>query len=167
MAAAEAEADREDPLARAALGRAQPGDGGGDVGLDRRGIGLRDVIHVRELVVALADAGGAAEVVERDRGEAALGEAQRELLVEAIQPAHVGEHDDPDRGGVVRRRRERCEARPVGGFEDEILVRDRRAGDARNGRQGVQVEAHDRSLVLGLDSLRRGATAGSSSGSAA
>ena len=41
------------------------------------------MIHVRELVVALADAGGAPEVVERDRGDPALGEPAE--LFRAVQ----------------------------------------------------------------------------------
>ena len=49
------------------------------------------VLHVLEVVVALPVARGPAEVVERNRGVAALGEAQRELLVEAVEPADVRE----------------------------------------------------------------------------
>ena len=71
---------------------------------------LPGVLHVVEVVVALADACGPAEVVERDRGVAALGEAQRELLVEAVEPTDVREHDDPDPGRLVRVRAEGREA---------------------------------------------------------
>jgi hypothetical protein len=121
---------------------AEPGDGGGDVELDRRRIGAAEVIRIREVVVALRDAGGAAEVVERDRADVALGEAECELLVEAVQAANVGQDDD----AFVRRRigccGERREAIPVGRFQDEVLVRDRRAGDARDRRRGIEVEAH-------------------------
>ena len=52
---------------------------------------------------------------------AALGEAQGELLVEAVEAADVGQDDDPDRGGLVGRRGEGREARAVGRVEDEVL----------------------------------------------
>src|SRR5207248_5661400 len=68
LPAAHAEADRED---RRAPVRAQPLDGGSGVELDllrRDGIDVRRVV---ELVVALGGAGGASEVVERERRVAA------------------------------------------------------------------------------------------------
>ena len=142
LATAEAEADREDALPRAALRRAQPVDGGADVGLQRGRLGLGDVLQVVEAVVALGDPGRAAEPVDRDGGVAALGEAQGELLVEAIQAADVRQDDDPDGRGVVRRRGEGREARSVGRAEHEFLMRDRGARDLGNGRQRVQLEAH-------------------------
>src|SRR5207244_9202358 len=84
--AAEAEADGED---RAAALLAQEVDGGADVGLDASLRRLLDVLAVREVLPALGDAGGAAEVVDRDRAVPSLGEAERELLVEAVEAAHV------------------------------------------------------------------------------
>ena len=133
VAAAEAEADREHGLAAAAVGRAQVLDGGADVLLDPLRRRLRHVLHVRELVVALADARRAAEVVERDGGVAALGEAQRELLVEAVEAAHVGQHDDADRRRLVGQRHERREPRSVGGLERDVL----RATRAPRPRGGI------------------------------
>ncbi len=103
VAAAHAEADREDR--RAAL-RAQPGDARRDVRLNLGRRDDADVLHVVEVVVALRDAGGAPEVVERDGRVAALGEAQRELLVEAVEATHV--RQDHDAG----RRRPRRAMRP-------------------------------------------------------
>ena len=120
----------------------EPGGGGGDVELDRRRVGAADVIHVREVVVALGDAGGATEVVERGRGDAAFGEAECELLVEAVQTANVGQDDDAIVRGRIGCCGERGEAVPVGRFQDEILVRDGRAGDGRDRRRGIEVEAH-------------------------
>ena len=111
VAAAEAEADREDRRAATARRGAEVLDRGADVLLDAVGRRLRDVIHVREVVVALGDAGGAPEVVEGDGGIAALAEAQRELLVEAVEAADVREHDDADRAGLVREGGEGGEAR--------------------------------------------------------
>ena len=63
---------------------------------------LLDVRHVLEVVVALLRPGRAPEVVERDRGIPALGEPQRELLVEAVQPADVGEDHDADAAPAPR-----------------------------------------------------------------
>ena len=78
--------------------------------------------HVLEVVAALLDAGGAAEVVERDRRIASLGKAERELLVEAVEPADVGEDHDAGAARLVQYGGEGCEAVAVGGLEHEILV---------------------------------------------
>ena len=72
-----------------------------------------------ELVVALRDARGAPEVVDRDRLVPALGEAERELLVEAVEPADVREDHDPGAARLVRGGGERGEPVPVPGLEDE------------------------------------------------
>ena len=90
MPAAETEADGGDVVAPATAGGAQEGGPGRDVELDLLGSRERHVVHVREVAVARVDAGRAAEVVDRDRGMPALGEAQRKLLVEGEQPANVG-----------------------------------------------------------------------------
>ena len=90
----------------------------------------------------LRDAGRAAEVVEGDGGDAALGEPECELLVEAVEAANVGEDDDACVRRARRARGEGGEAVPVGRFEDEILVRDGGAGDGRDRRRGVVLEAH-------------------------
>ena len=95
------------------------------------------------------DAGGAAEVVDRDGLVPALGEAERELLVEVVEPAHVREDDDPGRGRLVGMSRERGEVVAVGCLEHEILVRDGRARDHRDRRRGVEVEAHGRVELRG------------------
>src|SRR5207237_3413200 len=95
---AEAEADGED--ARSA-GRAEVLDRRAHVGLDPVLGRLRDVLHVREVVATLAHAGGPAEVVDRDGGDPALGEAKRELLVEAVEPADVRQDDDTRAARVV------------------------------------------------------------------
>ena len=108
---------------------------------------LLDVRHVLEVVVALRRAGGAAEVVDRDRRVAALGEAKRELLVEAVEPAHVGQDHDPGRGRLVGRCEERGEFVAVGGGERQVVVRDCRARDGRDRRGGVDVEAHAETLL--------------------
>src|SRR5207253_5385584 len=83
---AQAEADRED---RVDATRAQRLDGGADVELDLLRRERVDVPPVLEPVTALLGAGGPPEVVERQRRVASLREAQRELLVEAVEPADV------------------------------------------------------------------------------
>ncbi len=100
------------------------------------------MLHVGELVVALAHTGRPAEVVDRDRGEAALGKAQGELLVEPVEPADVGKDDDPGARRLVGRCGEGGEPVPVGRLEDQVVVRHGRSGDDGDRRQGVEVEAH-------------------------
>ena len=95
----------------------------------------------------LSDAGGAAEVVDRDRRVPALGEAQRELLVEAVEAAHVGQHHDAGAARLLGRSGERREAIAVGRLEHEVLVRDRGAADDGDRRQRVGLEAHARILL--------------------
>ena len=88
------------------------------------------------------DARGPAEVVERDRGVATLCEAERELLVEAVEPADVREHDDPDPRRLVRVRAERREAVSVTTLEHQVLVGDSRTADHGDRRRRVELEAH-------------------------
>ena len=139
MPAAEAEADGED---RGCAVLAETRNGGGDVRLDAVGGRLLDVRHVLEVVVPLPGACRPAEVVERDRGVPALGEAQRELLVEAVEPADVGQDHDPGAARLVGRGREGGEPVAVPRLEHEVVVRDRRAREHRDRRQRVGVEAH-------------------------
>lgn len=99
--------------------------------------------HVLEVVASLLDACRSSEVVERDSRIAALREAERELLVEAVEAADVGKDDDPRGGRFVRRGPKRGEAVPVQCREHELVVRDRGPGNDGNRRQGVGVEAHE------------------------
>ena len=144
LAPAHAEADRED---RRHAERAQVLDGRGDVGLDLLGRRRLDVRPVLEVLAALLDAGRAPEVVERERRVAALGEAQRQLLVEAVQPADVRKDHDARLRRLLGRRQEGCETVPVARLEHEVVVRDGRARDDRDRRRGVEVEAHGRDAV--------------------
>jgi hypothetical protein len=100
------------------------------------------VLPVGEVIPALADTGCSAEVVDRNRGDATLGEAQRELFVEAVQAANVGENRDPVARGRFRDGGERRKPRPVSRLEDEIPVRDGGAGDGGHRRLGIELEAH-------------------------
>ena len=94
------------------------------------------------------DARGAAEVVERERGVPALGEPQRELLVEAVETADVGEDDHADPRAVVGEREEPGNLGAVGRLEDEILgAHGGAAGDRRDRRDGVELEAHGSSTL--------------------
>jgi hypothetical protein len=86
--------------------------------------------HVVPVVVALADAERAPEVVERDGCVSAFGEPECELLVEAVEPADVREDDDAGRARpAVRDCAERRELVAVLRVERQVLVRDGRAGD--------------------------------------
>ena len=91
VASSEAEPDRED---RGAPRGAKVLDARADVRLNPVRRRLLHVRHVLEVVAALLCAGRASEVVERDRGVPALGEAQGELLVEAVEAADVREDHD-------------------------------------------------------------------------
>src|SRR5439155_11950959 len=91
LRAAEAEADRHEAR-RAGLLDERRLRGVG-VRLHLRDAGLLDVRPEIEVLVALAGAGRAAEVVDRDRVMAGLREALGELDVEAVQTADVGEDD--------------------------------------------------------------------------
>ena len=123
------------------------GHGGRDVAAQAVLRRLRDVIHVRKLVVALVDARRAAEVVDREGREPALAEPQAELLVEPVEAPHVREDDDPGSSRHLRRREERGEPVPVGRLEHEIVVRDGRAGDAGDRGRGVGLVAHAVTIV--------------------
>jgi len=87
------------------------------------------VLHVLEVLAALVDTGAPTEVVDRDRGIAALREAQRQLLVEVVEAADVGEDHHADRDRLLGGGGEGREAVAVGGFEHHVLVRDGGAGD--------------------------------------
>ena len=97
-----------------------------------------------EVVVALPDARGPAEVVEGDGGVAALGEAQRELLVEAVEPADVGEDDDADARRLVGRAANAANRVPSADSSTRSsceMAAPRMIGDRR---QGVELEAQAR-----------------------
>ena len=106
LRAAEAEADRDRALAPASSAASAASTSSATCS----GVRLLDVRPELEVLVARAEAGRAAEVVDRDRRVAGRREALRELLVEAEQAAHVGQDDDagrrPPRGRG--RRRTRC-----------------------------------------------------------
>src|SRR5438477_281762 len=82
------EAEREDGRAAEP---AQLLDRRGDVGLDELRLRRVHMRPVLEVVAALRHAGRAAEIVDRNRGEPPLRKAQGELLVEAIEPANIGQ----------------------------------------------------------------------------
>ncbi len=100
------------------------------------------MLAVGKVLPTLGNAGGAAEVVDRDRGVAELGEAERKLLVEAVEAAHVGKDHDADPGRLIRGRMESGKAVAVRRLELEIVVRDRSACDRGHRWHGVELEAH-------------------------
>src|SRR4051794_40653249 len=170
LRAAEAEADRDEAR------RARPLHGGGlrrvRVGLDLRGPRLLDVRHVLEVLVALARAGGAPEVVDRDRVVAGVGEALRELDVEAIEAADVREDDHGGAAGrlgglrqgggelgAVRRRQLELlgpgaaghgrAADEVGGQVRRVGVKGEAHGDSPRLDGAVRAGSYDRSALRG------------------
>jgi hypothetical protein len=130
-AAAVTEPDREN---RAAAEGPQVADAGAHVGLNLFVCELLHERHVVPVVRPLVDAGRAAEVVEGDRSVAALGEAQGELLVEAVEAPHIRQDHDARRELSVRNRPEGGEPVAVLGLEHEVVVRDGGARDARDRR---------------------------------
>src|SRR3954470_2836909 len=147
LGAAEAEADGHD---RGRTGSFEALHRGVHVG--RHGVRgrLLDVRRIVEVLAARAEAGGAAEVVERDRAVAGVREALGQFLVEAEQPAHVGQHDDPH--GACGTREVGREFGPIGRRERQRLAR-RAAGDhpvagGDRGRDRVEGEAHAREITL-------------------
>ena len=119
-------------------------DGGGDIGLNALGRRLLDVFHVLEVVAALRHPGGATEVVERNGRDPTLGEAQCQFLVEPVEAAHVRQDHDAYVHRLLRGRREGGEGISVARREREVLVRDGGAADHRDGRNGIEFEAHCR-----------------------
>src|SRR4249919_1733552 len=111
--------------------------------------------RVIEVVPALADTRRAAVEVDGDSRDAALGEAQRELFVEAVEATNVREDDDADVARLLGQRGEGCEAVAVLALELEVPVVDSPALDRRNRRNRVELEAHAATLPRaepGLDS---------------
>ena len=91
------------------------------IGGDLRRLRLGHVLHKREVFAALVHARGAAEVVNRDAVDAFLREPERQLFVEAEQPAYVRQHDDPWTCGFAGAGEEGSELCPIGGLKDEVL----------------------------------------------
>ena len=105
-------------------------------------VDLLDVRHVLELVAAPGDARRPAEVVDRERVDAVLGEPQRELLVVGMQAADVGEDQDPGAGHLGRARPERPEPVAVLRLEHQLGRIERAAGDRDDRGTGIEIEAH-------------------------
>src|SRR4029079_14893488 len=93
--AAEAEADDEEGLDPLLVLHPEVLGGGPDVGRDAGPGGLLDVGHVLEPLAPSPEAGGPPEVVDRDRVDAVLGEAQGQLLEERVEAANVRQDHDP------------------------------------------------------------------------
>jgi hypothetical protein len=100
------------------------------------------VLPEREVAVARADAGGPPEVVDGHRVHPRLGEALRQLLVEAVEAPDVGEDDRSGVRTLVRVGEERTELGAVGRGQHQVVALDRASPDRRQGRTGVVSEAH-------------------------
>ena len=151
--AAHAEADREDRGRRRAIavlgpqGRDTRPDVRGDPAPRRRA----DVGRVVEVLAAPGVARGPAEVVDGQGVDAALREAQGQLLVERMEAADVGQDHDAGAGRFGRSRPEGGQAVAVGGRQGQPFGVERAARDRWDGRSAVEIEAHrSRSLRWGL-----------------
>src|SRR4029450_3761108 len=149
---AHAETQGEHRLAAAAGRVAQPGDGGAQVALAAGSGEVGGVFHEREVVAAFVGAGGAAVVVDGDRGVPLVGEPDREVPVERGQAAEVGQHGYASAGRGVGSGRARGQGGAVGGGrgQGEALADrgDRAAGDREGGvRAGAHAAGHRRQLA--------------------
>src|SRR6266536_1343637 len=115
LPAAEAEAECED---RRAVERADVAHGCADVLLYEFRLRLPHMRHVVEVDVTLRDARGTAEIVDRNRDVPPFGEAQRELLIEAVETAHIREDRYARLRHAVREREKGGEPVPVLGGEE-------------------------------------------------
>ena len=117
-------------------------DAGPDIRAEGRPPRLSDMRAEIEVVAAVAEARRAGEVIDRDRVDPVLGEAEGQLLVVGMQPADVGEDQD----ARARRPRgpggERPERRPVGRGEGHRRPIHRTTRDRGDGRPTVEIEAH-------------------------
>ncbi len=164
-----AEADAEHGPRRSGLGGAEECGTRANVGRDAGPRRPSDVIHVLEVVAALDRARGPAEVVDRDGVDTVLREPERELLVEGVQAADVGQ-DHRARAGRLRRACPECaEARAVVRVEGDPGRVEGAPGDRRDRRPGIGVEAHrvilrgTSPLLGGRDRSRFGARRGAGS----
>ena len=107
---------------------------------------MRRAVEVRS---AVADPGCPPEVVDGDRVDAALREAQRQLAVVGVQAAHVGQDHDPGAGGLGGMGDECREPGTVGGVQSHALTVDRRPGQGSDRGSAVKVETHGRDATLG------------------
>jgi len=93
VAAAEAEPHSEHRSVRVAL--AEVSDSRSSVGGHPLDGGQGNVLGVGEGFASLAHPGSAPEVVDGDRVVAVLGETKRQMLIEMVETAYVGEDDHP------------------------------------------------------------------------
>jgi hypothetical protein len=91
--------------------------------------------------------GAVREEVDRDRVDPDLREAIGQLLVIAMQAAHVRDHDHARAGGLGRAGRVGHHAGAVARGQVEVSGAGGAARDRRNRRKGIVVHAHDRNLL--------------------
>jgi|GEM_PF-2929585 len=117
------------------------GDCSGHVLRDAGRGGLRGVSLPVEVVVARADARGSAEIVDRHGVDARLAEPHRQLAVEVVETAYVGEDHHAGTAGVARGGGAvGAEPVPVGGLQDQVVALHAPgpAGDRRKGRAAFE-----------------------------
>ena len=97
---------------------------------------------VVEVVAARLGTGGPPEPVDRERVDAVLGEPQGELLVVRVEPADVGQDHDRRPARLGRPCPERRVPVAIGRGQDRAALVERTAGDRRDRRVAVEIEAH-------------------------
>ena len=143
----------QNPIVKTELGpgrspvrRTQGVHPGGDIGGETLPRRLRHVRTVVEVVAADVRSCRAAEVVDREGVHASLGEPQRQLLEERVEAAHVRQDQHPGSRRLGGTRMERREPVAVGGGQGRARAVERAAGDRRDGRVAVEIEAHGSGL---------------------
>jgi hypothetical protein len=139
---AEAEPDGVQAFRGSAVGQAQEARRGGHVVVDGGRIQPADVRLVLESLGALLTAGGARVEVDRHRVHAGLGEAQGQLLIVGMQPAHVRDDHDAGAARLLGPRSMRRDGRPVAAGERQVTRVERASADGWEWGSGVGVEAH-------------------------
>jgi hypothetical protein len=107
--------------------------------------------RVVEILATLPGPSGSPEIVDGDGIDTALREPQRELLVERVEAADVGQDDDPDAARLGRSGPKRRQRVAVGRGEDGPLPVEGAAGDRRDRWAAVVVMAHGHSSLERID----------------
>jgi len=142
LAAAETKSKGEDIFALKTRGGAEKTCGSENVGVDCLAGDAQDVLHVLEGCAARCRAGGAAKVVEGEGGVTMFGDAERELFIERMETANVGQYDDAAPGGFLRGGEERGELGLAGRGKDLATRMNGRLWFGRDGWRGICVVAH-------------------------
>ena len=142
LAAAETKSECEDIFAFSTPGGAQKTCSSENVGIDCLARDAQDVLHVLEGFIARCCVGGAAKVIDGEGGVTLFGDVERQLFIEGMETANVGQYDDAGPGQFLRLGEERGKLGLVGRGEDLTPQMDNRFWFGKDGRRGICVVAH-------------------------